>query len=78
MYYVIGRERRGRERKRKGKEKGIQSEQTGMIAADVEVTFVGVAIIVDDTGLEVVAAWRGDCCVAVIGGIRSGEGEGEG
>ena len=33
-----------------------------MIAANVEVIFVGVAVVEDD-GFEVVAAWWGECCV---------------
>ena len=33
-----------------------------MIAANVKVVFVGIAVVQDD-GFEVVAAWRGECCV---------------
>ena len=33
-----------------------------MIGADVEIIFVGVAIV-ENAGLEVVAAWWGDGCV---------------
>ena len=33
-----------------------------MIAANVEVVFVSIAVVQDD-GFKVVAAWRGDCCV---------------
>lgn len=59
-----------------GGENGNGFKRTGVIAADVEVVFVGVAVIQDD-GLEVVAAWWGECCVG--GGVCvEGEGEGEG
>ena len=37
-------------------------KRTGVVAADVEVVFIGVAIV-EDAGLEVVTTWWGDCCV---------------
>ena len=57
---------------------GGGSKQTGVIAADVEVVLVGIAIA-DHAGLEVVAARRGDGRVGRrVGGIRRRGGEGEG
>lgn len=49
-----------------------------MIAADVEVVFVGTAIP-DHAGFEVVAAWWSEGCVGRrVGWSRRGDGEGEG
>ena len=52
-------------------EGGFFLKRTGVIAADVEVVFIGIAVV-EDAGFEVVAGWWGGCRVS------RGEGEGEG